>query len=114
MSIEAKIDALIAALTANTAALSGAKAAPTAKTPAQQIAEHTATKAIEKAAATPTPAADKPLNYDTDVKPVALKLIGANRPKFVELLAKYKVDNAVKLKPEQYKGFVADVKAALA
>lgn len=134
MSIEAKIDALIAALNANTAALLAKGAIATAGANkagggsgapivgADQVNAEARAKIASPAqpakapapAAPAKPAAPAALNYMKDVQPVALKLVNADRAKIVEILGKYGVKLGTELKADQLPAFLADVKAALA
>jgi hypothetical protein len=56
------------------------------------------------------------LNYDKDVKPVALKLLGAKngRDRMIEVLKKHSATTAQALKPEQYAAFIKDLNAEIA
>jgi hypothetical protein len=134
MSIEAKIDALIAALNANTAALQAHQAiahakatqtpAPAGKTDTTGANAGKTTVGAAGGTATNKASGTQPqqqpqstaLNYMKDVQPAALKLVNAEggRPKMVEILTKYSVKLGSELKPDQLPSFLADVKAALA
>lgn len=100
MTIEAKIDALIAALNDNTAALTGAKPAKSVSPSVDAAAPATPMKA---------PKADaKALTYD-DVKVPFLALVKKNRDLALETLKPFGLDSLKPAKPEQF----ADILAAL-
>lgn len=74
-------------------------------------------------AATPPKAADKPtppaatgaaLDYDKDVKPIALALAKQDVEKLRTILTKYGISKASEAKPEQYAALVKDIEAASA
>jgi len=74
-----------------------------------------APKAEEKPAATPpAPATGKTLNYDTDIKPVALALAKKNRPALTAIWAEFKVKVGSELKPEQFEAALAAINKASA
>lgn len=74
-----------------------------------------------RAAAAPKPAADKPatsssaaLDYEKDVKPLALRVAkDKGREALVEILKGFKVAQANLLKPEQFGEFVKSCNTAL-
>lgn len=103
MTIEAKIEALTAALIANTAALTGAK-------PAKSVSPSVdaAAPAAPMKASTPPKADAKALTYD-DVKVPFLALVKKDRDLALATLKPFGLDSLKPAKPEQF----ADILAAL-
>jgi hypothetical protein len=130
MSLESKIDELIAALAANTAALAGGKpspvsaqadAAPPAKRPPGRPPKKTEDQLIAEAkarvAAVEKTVEDEPENGEDDAGPTVTKeaaakvlqqLITASRDEAVKLLKKYGASSLGSLPEAKYGEFVAE------
>ena len=89
-----------AGLTENTATLLASRAMPLDPPAAPVVEEH-----IE--------AAPAPLDYDADVKPVALALAKANREELLDILRGFGAMKATQLEPAQYAAFIASCKRAM-
>lgn len=107
MSLEAKIESLIEALNANTAALKGAK-------PGSTGTGDTASKGGKGGKS--APAEEKPKHNAEQVKAAAVKVkdkLGTSAAK--DLIKEVgKADELMKIKPENYDAFVAAAEKALA
>lgn len=77
-------------------------------TPPAPKAEPAPTKPVTGKAEAP-----KALDYEKDVKPLALKLVAKDKPKYQEILKKYGVPGGPALKSEQLAGALVDIQAAL-
>lgn len=107
-SLADTLEELIAAIRENTAALQGAKGSVTVKV-------------TKPAAPKPAPAVEAPAaavvavpTYDSDVRPVALKLAQAKgREALVALLAKFGAKAGPELPADKYSEFVAEATAAM-
>ena len=105
MTIEAKLDALTAAISGLTAAMTskqpdtGAKTAPVA--------------AVEPTKTTATPPATKTLTYD-DIKVPFLALVKKNRDAALAALKPFGLDSLKPAKPEQFAAILAALNSALA
>jgi hypothetical protein len=130
MSLESKIDELIAALAANTAALAGGKpfpvsaqadAAPPAKRPPGRPPKKTEDQMIAEAkarvAAVEKTVEDEPENGEDDAGPTVTKeaaakvlqqIITASRDEAVNLLKKYGASSLGSLPEAKYGEFVAE------
>lgn len=126
MTIEAKLDALTAAINGLTAAVQyagnkgpiiGADPAVVASTKTAKEAAKAAAKAAETpAAATPSAAASEPakaLTYD-DVKTPFLDLVRKNRDLALATLKTFGLDSLKPAKPEQFAAILAALNAAAA
>jgi hypothetical protein len=113
MTIEAKIDALIESLNANTAALRGTTTAPAAGAPKPAPSQPAKPPAAAAGAKVAAPAGKTPTYDDVKAAGMALAKKKPGKP-LHEVLATFSVDHANKLKPEQYAAFInaANAKAA--
>lgn len=107
MSLEAKIEALTAAVIANTAALLG-KQPPAA---AGKVADKPATKPQENKA--DTQPAKQAITYD-DVKGPFLELVKKDRAKALEVIGSepFGLSSLKEAKPEQYAGLLTAITKA--
>lgn len=105
MSLEKALEANTAALLALTAALSANAAISKAAAPASPAAT-TTPPAAAPAAAKPAPSAA--LDYEKDVKPLALRVAKEKtRDGLLAVLGQFNIAQANLLKPEQYGAFIA-------
>lgn len=113
-ALEANTAALLALVNANPAI--AARASQDADNAAREAmqAKRDAAKPEEKPAATPPASTGKALNYDTDIKPVALELAKKNRPALTAIWAEFKVKVGSELKPEQFEAALAAINKASA
>lgn len=113
MSLEKAIEANTAAIIALTAAIAAAAGNKTGPAPA--AAPAAAKPAAEKPAEqTVREAKTGPLDYEKDVKPLALKVAAdLKREGLLGILGKFGAANAQALKPEQYADFVKACNEAL-
>jgi hypothetical protein len=124
MSLEVALQENTKAVLALVAALSRTQTDAPAKTEQPAPAPAKEVKAAPQAApAAPADPIPTPLNYEKDVKPLALKLVNApakapgqptGRDRMVETLKKYTVRLASEIPAEKLSGFVKDVQAELA
>ena len=114
MTIEAKLEALTAAVVGLTAAIQGAQATPSTK-PAKVSPSIDAAAPATQAPAAPAavPAAAKALTYD-DVKVPFLALVKKNRDLALATLKPFGLDSLKPAKPEQFAAILAALNNALA
>lgn len=108
MSLETQIEALVAALNANTAALLGKQAPTTTKPP--KATEGAAKPEVKTAEAQP---AKQAVTYD-DVKGPFLELVKKDRPKALAVIGgePFKLSSLKEAKPEQYAGLLTAITKA--
>lgn len=91
---------------------SGAALATAAPAPAAKAAEKPAADPKPAVQPQPAPATATKLNYETDIKPVALALAKSNRPALTAIWVEFGVKVGSELKPEQFEAALAKIQAA--
>jgi hypothetical protein len=113
MALEAAIRENTAALQALVAQLQGdAKAIGAIPTPKVEI-QNSSPEYREPTEPSPTKNEQAKLNYERDVKPLALKLIAKDKPAWLNILDGWDVSKGTELKDDALPDVLEQVKAAL-